>query len=157
MAVNPKVPYVMKGKDLKFYREKTCGAMLGPFPLPADAEMMDWLIVKRSLDMEEKWAMAKHKHKDFEEYWYVLEGSGKLHIGDDVFDVEAGDLAITPRGVCHKMVGNITFICAEAMRNVDGKTIGRKMQYEACDEPYRDDPETERAPLGKYIEIEMQQ
>lgn len=155
MAVNPKVPYVMKGGELTFSRDLACGCMIKSFPLPKDADMLDWLIVKRSLDMEDKWSMQTHKHKDFEEYWYVLEGKGKFYIGDDEFDVEPGDLAIMPRGIPHKAVGDITFVCCTALHNVFGQTIGRKMQYEACDEPYRDDPQTQRAPLGVYTEKEI--
>lgn len=154
MAINPKVPYVIKGKDYDFAREAHCGCLVKGFPLPEDSDLLDWLIVHRTQDMEDKWSMQLHKHKDFQEYWFVIEGKGKFYIGDDVFDVEAGDLAVMPRDVPHKAEGNITFVCTMALHNVHGKTIGRKMQYEGCDEPNRDDPKM-RAPLGEYLEKKM--
>jgi len=148
-------PRFIKGNDIEAERSVTCGCMVKRYPLPADADMLDWLIIKRSLDMEEKWAMQEHRHRDFEEYWFVIEGKGKFYVGDDVYDVEPGDLAIMPRGTPHRAVGDITFVCCTALHNVYGQCIGRRMQYEATDSPYRDHPEIERGKLGEYIEKEM--
>ena len=151
MAVNPKVSYVMRGKEQKRVRDKSCGCMVTDFPLPKDADLLDILIIERNLDMEAKWAMTNHKHRDFEEYWYVVEGKGKFYIGDDVFDVEAGDLAIMPRDVPHKAAGTLKFICLTSLHNVYGQSIGRRMQFEATDKPYRDNPE-DTPKVGLYFE-----
>lgn len=155
MAVNPKVPYVMKGGDQKTERDKCCGCMVTEFPLPETSDLLDFLIIERTLgEGEKKWAMTTHIHKDFEEYWYVIEGSAKFYIGDDEFDVKPGDLAIMPRGVPHKAVGDVKFICLTALHNVYGQAIGRKMQFEAVDRPYRDDPK-DTPEVGLYMERHM--
>ena len=80
-------------------------------------DLLDWLVVKRSLAMEDKWAMQLHSHPDFEEYWFVTEGKGKIICGDETYEVEPGDLVITPRGVPHKAIGDVTFICCTAKHN----------------------------------------
>jgi quercetin dioxygenase-like cupin family protein len=42
-----------------------------------------------------------HKHEDEEHYWILLEGSGRVLIGEEEFDVEPGDVIITPPGIMH--------------------------------------------------------
>lgn len=145
---------LIKGKKLKSERDVTCGCMITAYPIKPENDFLDWLIVKRSMDMEEKWAMQLHSHLDFEEYWFVIEGKGQIICGDETYDVEPGDFVITPRGVPHKAIGNVTFICCTAKHNVFGQTIGTKMQYVAHDKPYRDNPE-DAPPVGKYIEKPM--
>ena len=139
-----------KRKDLKAERDVTCGCMITTYPVKVDNDMLDWLIVERSMKMEDKWSMQSHSHPDFEEYWFVLEGKGKIICGDETYEVEPGDLVITPRSVPHKAVGDITFICCTAKHNVFGQTIGHKMQYVAHDKPFRDNPE-DAPPVGKYV------
>ena len=145
---------LIKGKSVKAQRETHCGCMIQFYPLPKDSDLLDWLVVHRTMDMEEKWSMQAHKHKDFQEYWFVIEGKGQMIDGDKVYDVEAGDLCIMTRGVCHKALGDMTWICCTALHNVYGQTIGRKMQYVACDEPYRDNP-ADRAKVGEYLELDV--
>ena len=41
-----------------------------------------------------------HRH-DFDETFYVLEGQLTVQLGDELFRVEAGELAFAPRGVPH--------------------------------------------------------
>lgn len=118
--------------------------------------MLDWLLVERTLDSEDKWSMQMHSHPDFEEYWFVLEGSGKMICGDETYNLEVGDLFITPRGVPHKTIGDIKFICCTAKHNVYGQTLGTKMQYQAHDKPYRDKP-TDAPDVGTYAEMDVQE
>ena len=146
---------LIKGKDIKAKREPACGCMIQWYPLPNDADMCFWEVVHKSLDTEDKWNMQMHKHKDFEEYWFVIEGAGKFYVGDEVYDVEPGDLCITPRGVPHKAIGNMKFVCVTALHNVFGQTVGYKEQFEATDEPYRENPETERSKVGVYYEMDI--
>jgi hypothetical protein len=145
---------VYKAKDLKAERSPYCGCITTHYPLKPENDLLDWIIVRRTLDMEEEWSMQKHKHKYFEEYWFVLEGSGKFYIGDEEFDVGVGDLVVTPRDVPHKAKGDITFACCMAKHNVFGQTLGTKMPYEAVEKPYRKDPEA-TAEVGRYVEREM--
>jgi uncharacterized RmlC-like cupin family protein len=117
--------------------------------------MLDWIIVKRTLASDDEgWAMQMHSHPDFEEYWFVLEGSGKIFCGDEIYDVEVGDLVITPRGVPHKASGDVTFICATAKHNVYGQTSGTKMQYKAHDKPFRKNP-SDAPDVGTYAEMDV--
>jgi uncharacterized cupin superfamily protein len=116
--------------------------------------MLDWLVVERTTEADKSgWAMQMHSHPDFEEYWFVIEGKGKIYCGDEIYDVEVGDLVITPRGVPHKAEGDVKFICVTAKHNVYGQTIGPKMQYVAHDSPYRERPE-DTPPVGQYNEVD---
>ncbi len=44
-----------------------------------------------------------HKHDDEEHYWFILEGSGRAVVGEEEFEVEPGDLIITPPGILHRI------------------------------------------------------
>jgi glyoxylate utilization-related uncharacterized protein len=115
--------------------------------------MLDWLIVHRTMDMEKNgWSMQLHSHPDFEEYWFVLEGKGQLICGDETYDVEPGDFVITPRGVPHKALGDVKFICCTSKHNVHGQKTS-KLQYKAHDKPFRENP-TDAPEVGTYSEID---
>ena len=43
-----------------------------------------------------------HSHEE-EEYWFILTGRGTAVVGDQEFEVEAGDLVLTPAGVKHTL------------------------------------------------------
>ena len=128
--------------------------MIQKYPVDATNDLLDWLVVTRSLDMEGKWSMQLHSHPDFEEYWFVLKGKGQIIVGDETYDVEVGDLVITPRGVPHKARGDMTFLCTTSKHNVYGQTLGSKMQYLANDKPHRDNPK-DAPDIGTYSEIEQ--
>lgn len=42
-----------------------------------------------------------HMHKTFDEICYVLEGTINIMVGDEVFEVNAGDWHLRPRGIVH--------------------------------------------------------
>ncbi|TDE17111.1 cupin domain-containing protein [Dyadobacter psychrotolerans] len=42
-----------------------------------------------------------HVHAEQDEWWYILEGEFKIKIGEDLFEVKAGDSVFGPRGVPH--------------------------------------------------------
>ncbi|MCC7343014.1 MAG: cupin domain-containing protein [Bryobacterales bacterium] len=44
-----------------------------------------------------------HVHEGQDKLYYVLEGSGKLTIGEDRSHFQAGDLALAPAGVEHSL------------------------------------------------------
>jgi len=142
---------LIKGKDIPERRDTTCGAMVKIYPVQPENDFLDWILFRRSMADEEKWAMQLHSHPDFEEMWFVIKGKGRIICGDETHEVEEGDLFITPRGAPHKVVGDITLICTTAKHNVYGKTVGPKMQYMAHDEPYRDNPE-DLQKAGEYVE-----
>ena len=118
-------------------------------------DLLDWIVVKRTLKSDEEgWAMQTHSHPDFEEYWFVLEGEGQIICGDETYHVKKHDLVITPRGVPHKAIGDVTFICTTAKHNVYGQTVGTKMQYKAHDKPYRKNPD-DAPDVGTYVEMDV--
>ena len=49
----------------------------------------------------------KHYHKRATEYYYVLEGSGKMELNDDVIDLEPGLAIIIEPGTAHRAYGDI--------------------------------------------------
>ena len=42
-----------------------------------------------------------HQHDQEEHYWFILEGSGRVLVDQDQFDVGTGDIIITPPGIRH--------------------------------------------------------
>lgn len=145
---------LIKGDDVPEVRNDY-GVTVKAFPLGPGNDILEFLVFRRQMDWEEKWSMQKHKHRDFEEYWYVIKGEGQIVCGDETYDVKGGDLFITPPNTCHKAIGDMTAICITARHNARGYTVGNKIQYEACDEPYRDDPSKLPRP-GEYVEFELQ-
>lgn len=142
-----------KGKNIKEKRVIP-GCMAKWYPIQPENDLLDWLVVRRSLDMDDKWEAQLHSHPNYEEYWFVIDGRGQMICGDETYDVEVGDLLITPRGVPHKVRGDITFICCAAKHNVYGQTLGTKSQYIAHNRPYRDNPD-DLPEVGKYIEEDV--
>ena len=147
---------LFKGKDIQERRETSCGCLIKWYPIGEANDLLDFSAVRRTLDMDTdgKWVMQFHSHPDFEEYWFVLKGKGQFFVGDEVYDVEPGDLVITPRGVPHKAKGDITFLCITAKHNVYGQTLGMKIQYLAHAEVYRDNP-GDAVEVGKYLEFDV--
>jgi hypothetical protein len=49
----------------------------------------------------------KHYHKRATEYYYILEGSGKMELNDDVIDLEPELAVHIAPGTAHRVYGNI--------------------------------------------------
>ena len=49
----------------------------------------------------------KHYHKKATEYYYILEGNGKMELNDDVIELEPGLAILIPPGTAHRAYGNI--------------------------------------------------
>lgn len=45
-----------------------------------------------------------HKHLEHTESVYILEGSGKMQLGDSIFQVNAGNYLFIPKNTPHKVV-----------------------------------------------------
>ncbi|WP_291747362.1 cupin domain-containing protein [Bauldia sp.] len=82
-----------------------------------------------------------HSHPDVEEYKYIISGRGTVTIGDgdptvetEVYDYEAGDLVILPRGMPHVDAGDYTALYFHTRQSVFGKVPG-----------------TSRYPHGAYV------
>lgn len=65
-----------------------------------DKELIGFHIVKIS-------DAKKHYHKQTTEYYFVLEGKGKIELDDEVIDVGEGDLVVIKPGVKHRAFGDI--------------------------------------------------
>ncbi|MBS3763457.1 MAG: cupin domain-containing protein [Planctomycetes bacterium] len=48
----------------------------------------------------------KHYHKNCTEYYYILEGSGKMELDNDVIQLTPGTLVYIPAGVKHRGWGD---------------------------------------------------
>jgi len=46
---------------------------------------------------------VKHYHKECTEVYYILEGRGKMEMGDDVVDVEPGMVIYIDKGTPHRL------------------------------------------------------
>jgi len=58
---------------------------------------------------------AAHYHPQTEEIYYILTGSGRMRIGDDVRDVGPGDAIAIPPGAVHQITNTgrevLKFLC----------------------------------------------
>ena len=48
--------------------------------------------------------------------YYVLDGSGKFYIGDEVFEVSKGDLVVIPKNTFYKDEGKLTLLALAVPR-----------------------------------------
>ena len=53
---------------------------------------------------------VKHYHKDCTEYYYILEGRGKMELGEDMVDLEPGVTIVIAPGPPPRAYGDITTI-----------------------------------------------
>ena len=58
---------------------------------------------------------APHHHPETEEIYYILEGQGRMQIGDEVRDVSVGDAIAIPPGEIHTITNTgqvvLKFLC----------------------------------------------
>lgn len=63
-------------------------------------------------------ATAAHYHRRSEELYLVTKGRGRLRIGDEECQVEAGDCAVIPPGTVHRVEntgeGDLVIVCASS-------------------------------------------
>ncbi len=50
---------------------------------------------------------TRHYHKGCTEYYYILEGRGRMELGDDVVDLEPGVTIVIEPGTPHRAYGDI--------------------------------------------------
>ncbi len=47
-----------------------------------------------------------HGHEKAQEIWYIVEGNGKMQIGDEIADIKPGDLVYGPKNVKHQIIND---------------------------------------------------
>jgi mannose-6-phosphate isomerase-like protein (cupin superfamily) len=47
--------------------------------------------------------VGRHHHLETEEIYYILRGAGRMTVGDEAREVEAGDAVFIPRGQAHTL------------------------------------------------------
>ncbi len=67
-----------------------------------------------------------HYHNETTEFYYVLEGSGKLHLDDETIDLEPNMVVWIPPGVKHSAEGDVKVlvICVPAFDADDQHLVG---------------------------------
>jgi mannose-6-phosphate isomerase-like protein (cupin superfamily) len=60
-----------------------------------------------SLHMTEITDSKRHSHADLTEYYYILEGTGKMELGPDVVDLEPNLAILIRPGTAHRAYGDI--------------------------------------------------
>jgi mannose-6-phosphate isomerase-like protein (cupin superfamily) len=64
----------------------------------SDFVVVEW---SHSGDSEWDWIAPLHVHHTDDEAWYVLEGSLRFQIADDIFELGPGGAALAPQGTPH--------------------------------------------------------
>lgn len=59
-----------------------------------------------------------HYHKVTDEFYYVIDGAGKMILDDEEIEVHKGVVVYVPRGVKHKAVGKLTVLTVCIPRGV---------------------------------------
>jgi mannose-6-phosphate isomerase-like protein (cupin superfamily) len=47
--------------------------------------------------------VGRHYHLETEEVYYIVQGAGRMTVGDEVKEVAAGDAIFIPRGAAHQL------------------------------------------------------
>ena len=55
----------------------------------------------------------RHWHRDSEEFYFILEGSGRMEIGGEARELGAGDAVLIPAGAWHQITAaeTLRFLC----------------------------------------------
>ncbi len=70
-------------------------------------------------------AVTPHLHRETEEVYYIIDGSGEMTVGDDCKTVAAGDAIYIPRDTVHTLRNTgdvpmrIVLVCGPAFRHED--------------------------------------
>jgi mannose-6-phosphate isomerase-like protein (cupin superfamily) len=59
-----------------------------------------------------------HYHKQTDEFYYVIEGSGKMILDGKEIELHKGVVVYVPRGVRHKAIGKLTVLTVCVPRGV---------------------------------------
>lgn len=71
-----------------------------------------------------------HRHRESEELYHILAGSGRMTLGDEEFAIAPGDTLLIPPGVAHCLQNTgdealrLLCCCAPAYRHEDTEILG---------------------------------
>jgi hypothetical protein len=147
---------LIKGKDIEARWYNIIGCVQRCYPIEEKNDMQLFTRVQNRAENDEKWEWQAHSHPGFEEYTYVIKGKGKAVVDDETYELEEGDLLITPRGVPHKFLGDLDMLFFHSKYNVFGESCQGKHPVVAHESPYREKKEDRDGLLkvGEYIEID---
>ena len=147
---------LLKGKDIERTWFNIIGSTQRAYPIEAMNDIQLFTRVEHRAEHDKEWEWQKHSHPDFEEYTFVIKGKGRAVVGDELYELEDGDLLITPRGVPHKFLGDLDMIFFHCKYNVFGKSCQGKHPVVAHEKPYRQNPQDSEGLLeiGKRVEFD---
>jgi mannose-6-phosphate isomerase-like protein (cupin superfamily) len=147
---------LIKGEDIEPRWFNIIGSVQCCYPIDGNNDIQLFTHVQHKSENDKDWEWQKHSHPDFEEYTYITKGKGKAVVGAETYELEEGDLLITPRGVAHKFLGDLEMIFFHCKCNVYGRSCHGKHPVVAHEKPWRQDPKDQAGLLevGKYIEID---
>ena len=147
---------LLKGKSIEPGWFNMIGSMISNYPIESTNDIQLFSRVEHRSEHDKDWEWQKHSHPDFEEYTYIVNGQGQAIVGNEVYELEKGDLLITPRGIPHKFLGDLDMLFFHCKCNVYGKSCHGKHPVVAHEKPYRQNKEDSEnlLEIGKYVEID---
>ena len=132
-AKNPLVPgarIIRSGDTVPIYiNETACMQWFYPLSEVNDLGIFTYIEKKVETDSKNPWKLQYHPEINL--YYYILEGSGKVYLGDESknwktesYDFSEQELVIIPREVPYYMTGEWKAICFHARTSVYGTTAG---------------------------------
>jgi quercetin dioxygenase-like cupin family protein len=80
------------------------GSVVGRYTIKARAQDSDGSLIQLLIRDSRGAATPLHIHRDTDETFYVIEGELTVFLGDERFEVGAGDYVFGPRGIPHAWV-----------------------------------------------------
>jgi mannose-6-phosphate isomerase-like protein (cupin superfamily) len=77
------------------------GPAVGRYSIKVSGEQTGGRLLQFLLTDSRGAAAPLHVHHDTDETWYVIEGELTVFVGDERFEVGAGDFALGPKGIPH--------------------------------------------------------
>lgn len=71
----------------------------------------------------------RHRHRESEELYYVVQGRGRMFLGDEDFSIEPGDTVLIPPGTPHSVAAigdgplSLLCCCSPAYRHEDTELL----------------------------------
>lgn len=80
------------------------GPAVGRYTIKVSGEQTEGRLLQFVLTDSRGAAAPRHIHHDTDETWYVIDGELTVYVGDERFEVGAGDFVLGPKGVPHTFI-----------------------------------------------------